>query len=160
MSVSFVVDTVDLVKLDVRLQALTDFDLRPLMDALGFEGEAQTRRRIETEKTSPDGVPWEPNKTGNPTLERDGHLLNSITYNLLGDDAVEWGSNRVYAAIHQFGGTITAKDAPYLQFQINGQWVRVNKVEIPARPYLGISEKNWQDMADIINDFLDGLLGD
>lgn len=160
MSAGFVFESVDLALLDARLQALSDIDLRPLMDALGFEGEAQTRRRIETEKTAPDGTPWEPNKTGNPILEQAGHLLDSITYALRGDDEVEWGSNRIYAAIHQFGGTIKPKDAPYLQFQVNGQWVRVDKVEIPARPYLGISDENWQDMAAIINDYVDGLLSD
>ncbi len=160
MSTGFLVDAVELERLDARLRSLSDIDLRPLMDALGFEGEAQTRRRIEVEKTSPDGAPWKPNSGGNPILEQDGHLLDSITYAVIGDDQVAWGSNRIYAAIHQHGGVIKAKDAPYLQFQVNGQWVRVSQVEIPARTYLGISQDNWADMADIINDFVDGLISD
>lgn len=46
------------------------------------------------------------------------------------------GTDLIYAAIQEFGGTIAAKNAPYLTFQINGRWVRVPSVEIPARPYM------------------------
>ena len=43
----------------------------------------------------------------------------------------------IYAAIHEFGGVIKAKNAPYLWFKTkSGDWVRTKSVTIPARPYL------------------------
>lgn len=46
------------------------------------------------------------------------------------------GSNLKYAAIHEFGGIIRAKNKPYLMFPINGGWVRTKQVKIPERSYL------------------------
>jgi phage gpG-like protein len=60
----------------------------------------------------------------------------------------EVGPQAVYGAIHEFGGTIKAKNKPYLCFQVVGaqsvathratqmSWVRVKEVTIPKRPYL------------------------
>ncbi len=64
---------------------------------------------------------------------RTGH---EITGEGLGSEAVI-GNRIVYARIHEYGGTITAKNSPYLTFQLaNGDWVRVPSVTIPARPTL------------------------
>ena len=95
-----------------------------------------------------------------------GLLRNSITYKV-GSDEAEIGTNVIYAPIHEFGGTIRAKNAPYLVFQLPGYqtrsgkltafgkaaaegavdsggnavnatgWVSVKEVTIPPRPYLG-----------------------
>lgn len=46
------------------------------------------------------------------------------------------GAGVKYARIHELGGTIKPKTAPYLHFQVRGQWVKVKEVTIPARPYL------------------------
>lgn len=47
------------------------------------------------------------------------------------------GSSRVpYAAVHEYGTIIRPTRAPYLTFKVNGRWVRVSQVRIPARPYL------------------------
>lgn len=48
------------------------------------------------------------------------------------------GTNVVYGAIHEFGGTITAKNASgYLRFPTrDGGWASVKQVKMPARPYL------------------------
>jgi phage gpG-like protein len=53
------------------------------------------------------------------------------------------GATRIYAAIHQWGGEIVPKKAPHLFVPGYG---RLKKVNIPARPYLGVSH---QDAADI-----------
>lgn len=43
----------------------------------------------------------------------------------------------VYARIHEYGGVIKAKNAPYMVFQTSdGAWHSVKSVKIPARPYL------------------------
>lgn len=50
------------------------------------------------------------------------------------------GTNLEYAAQVEFGGTITARNAPYLMFQVgqgtDRHWVRVRSVRQQGRPYL------------------------
>lgn len=157
MAVGIVVEQAELAGLNTRLAQLTQVDLTPLLNALGLEVESQTRTRIESEKTSPDGTPWKPNARGGPILELQGLLHNSITYQVAGDQ-VQIGTNLRYARIHQFGGEIRPRNASHLRFQVNGQWVTVDKVEIPARPFLGLSQQNWADVALLIDDFVDGLI--
>lgn len=41
-----------------------------------------------------------------------------------------------YALIHETGGVIVPRRAPYLTFQIDGRWVRTTRVVIPARHYV------------------------
>jgi len=134
-------------KVNAAFKRLANPNLRPLLDALGAEGEAQTRRRITEEKTAPSGTPWAPwspayakTRKGNQSLlQSKNNLLDSITHNVIGNDEVEWGSNVVYAAIHQFGGAGVGKN-------------------IPARPYLGLSSDNQADMDAIMTDWARGLI--
>jgi phage gpG-like protein len=63
-----------------------------------------------------------------------GDLRRSIESKVTPGKYVEVGTNKKYAMIHEFGGTIHGN--PYLKFQINGQWVTVASVTIPARPYM------------------------
>jgi HK97 gp10 family phage protein len=65
-----------------------------------------------------------------------GNLRSSIRTRLPKHGVVLVGTHVVYAAIHEFGGTITAKNAPWLVFKVGGQWVRTKSVNIRARPYL------------------------
>jgi len=69
-----------------------------------------------------------------------GNLMNSINVKAGKTTAhsasVTIGTNVIYAAIHEFGGTIKAKNAPYLCFVVDGNFVKTKSVEIPARPYL------------------------
>lgn len=56
-----------------------------------------------------------------------------------------------YAAIHEYGGTITPKHGKYLKFKIGDQWKTVKQVIIPARPVLTPAVHNNIDkMKDII----------
>lgn len=41
----------------------------------------------------------------------------------------------VYASIHEYGGIIRAKRAPYLKFKVRGQWVQVRQVRIRAKKF-------------------------
>jgi phage gpG-like protein len=72
-------------------------------------------------------------------LQREGELRDSVRARILSlnTSGIE-GEVRVsvvYAAIHEFGGIITAK-REYLVFQLDdGEWVRTKSVAIPARPY-------------------------
>ena len=66
---------------------------------------------------------------------RKGALKGSIQAESTSEYA-KIGTNLTYAKIHEFGGTITAKNSPYLHFQINGNWVRVGSVTITPQPYM------------------------
>lgn len=124
----------------------------PLMRDVAALGEASTRLRFRTE-TGPDGQRWKPSlraqMTGGRTLTQAGHLAGSLSAQH-GADYAEWGVNRIYAAIHQFGGTIRAKSGA-LKFRLpGGGFAVVKAVKIPARAYLGVSNTDRRDILDLI----------
>ncbi len=50
------------------------------------------------------------------------------------------GSGSVYAAIHEYGGTIEPRNGEFLVFQgADGRLVFARSVEIPERPYVSTS---------------------
>ena len=63
-----------------------------------------------------------------------------------------FGSSGVpYAAIHEFGGTIRAKNAEYLRFMVDGQWVTTKEVTIPERaPFRKGLKRAEQEVVDEI----------
>lgn len=148
---AIVIQSHELDALRRRLDAMGHLNTKPLLRSLAAEGESQTRRRIESEKTSPEGQPWrgyassdyelrKRQRSSGGLLESTGALLDSIRAFVEGDDTAGWGSNLVYAAIHQFGGTEDMAPGP---------------AAIPARPYLGASEENMDDLVAIADDWLD-----
>lgn len=141
------INVAQVAKLEAKLAKLANPDFPGLMDHLGAVVESQTRRRIEEDKAAPDGTPWKPWSDGYARTRHAGHslligdngLLDSIGYHVEGDRAVV-GSNKVYAAIHQFGGADVG-------------------MNIPERPYLGISDSDESEIMDVVNDWLDQQLG-
>lgn len=149
----------DLPKLQRPLRQLLKLGLnpKPLLEQIAWEGEVQTRERFSTE-TGPDGKKWEESLRkklfGGKTLTRDGHLGDSIS-SAATDTQAKWGSNRIYAAIHQFGGVIKAKTSKGLAFQLaDGKDVVVSQVTMPARPFLGLSDENKQDIQATVRRYL------
>jgi phage virion morphogenesis protein len=140
--------------------------LRGVLKAIGEDLEESTKQRFNTGK-APDGSRWLPNarstyealvsgtrgavgkkgtltKKGSGTvmgkkpLVRDGQLRDSIRYQRLpGGNGVEVGSNRRYAAMQQFGGK--KSEFPNL-------WG-----DIPARPFLGLSASDKENILDVIS---------
>lgn len=136
-----------------KLRPLTHFEPQELMTAVGALGESQTRRRISEEKTSPDGAPWKENLRGGDILVETGqHLLYSIAYTASPDEA-EWGSSWEYAHVHQDGMVIKAKDAPPMVFSLGGGTVFAKQVEIPARPFVGLSTDNERELRELVTDY-------
>lgn len=134
-------------------RALTD--KRPMLADIGAELESSTLNRFET-NIAPDGTPWTPSLhshvTGKPTLVDEGNLRDSVHYVLDGGDAVEIGAGGVasdYAAIHQVGGTITAKGGALAFKLATGQFILAQSVKIPARPYLGVSAEDEAAIPEI-----------
>ena len=69
------------------------------------------------------------------------------------------GTNAKHAATHQFGEpgrTIRARRKKVLRFQYNGKWVSKKqvRVKIPARPFLGLSDEDMQEMKATVEDFI------
>lgn len=136
-------------------------DLEPLMSRIGAYGEESTVHRFETQK-SPDGDPWEPSHrakaTGGQTLVDSGRLRQSLTWSA-GRAEAEWGTNLIYAAVHQDGATISAKGDGRLGFVIPGIGFRSPKeVVIPARPFMGIDADDEDEIDAIVQDYIAEVL--
>lgn len=130
-------------RLQDRLAAIADLKSdHDFLDAIGAEIESQTHRRIREEKTAPDGQKWPKwsddyaatRHGGHSLLMGHGELDDSIQFDVDGDEVLV-GSNLIYAAIHQFGGAEVG-------------------IPIPARPYLGLSPENLEDLEAVIDDFI------
>ncbi|MDR1350732.1 MAG: phage virion morphogenesis protein [Zoogloeaceae bacterium] len=86
-----------------------------------------------------------------------GDLSRSIRYQVSdGGASVLIGTNREYAATHQFGATIRPKTKKALAVPIEDGSLRlVKKVTIPARPFLGMSADDKVTVLDILQRFLE-----
>lgn len=140
-------------------------DLRPALDEAAAVVENSTRARFR-QQHDPQGNPWTP--LSRRTLERRGgrtrkeqrsirgqraatsaqilidtaRLLRSITRQV---DATEAsvGTNVVYGRIHQLGGKAG----------------RGHRVRIPARPYLGLSHEDREEVRLILSRHLATAMG-
>lgn len=124
------------------LQGLIDAgaDMKTAFSDIGEYLRLAHDDRFEAQE-SPDGTPWEPlnpkyaarkKKNADKILILDEFLRDTLAYEA-DADGVEFGSNRIYAATHQFG----ADDRG-----------------IPARPFLGISDDDEAEILEILRDFL------
>ncbi len=156
--VSITVDVSDFARVEALVTRLSAFDATELMSAVGAMGESQTRRRITEEKTGPDGTAWVPNREGTSILLKTGeHLLGSLAWDASSTQA-EWGAAWEYAHVHQDGATITPKAAKQLSFMLGGKLVHAKKVTIPARPFIGLSTENGEEILRLVTDVFGGLL--
>lgn len=78
---------------------------RSTLGAIGRYGKSSTQLRFRAQ-IGPDGKPWPKSKRvlkhGGQTLRLTGRLRNSIEWDA-SSDAVSWGTNVKYAAVHQGG---------------------------------------------------------
>lgn len=132
----------------------------PLMQDIGRALGNLTEDAFQDER-SPAGAPWQPltpkyvlrpRKQGgrggddHPILQRDGQLAASITHG--GDDRSAWvGASKLYAAIHQFGGTASMAPGP---------------AAIPARPFIPVTETGdlaanaTAEVLSLVREYLEG----
>ncbi|WP_420788918.1 phage virion morphogenesis protein [Shewanella algae] len=121
--------------------------LGPLMNDIGdvllFSHQARNAQGI-----APDGTTWaalspttqalKPRHKTTP-LRLNDILLNQLAYQA-DDHSLELGSNMVYAAMQQFGGTTSPKS------MIPGR-------EIPARPFLGLSDEDEAAVLEMVAEY-------
>lgn len=124
------------------LRNLTADDLRKLEQSIGLEMAEIARDHLEEHKT-PEGrqmKSWsakyekrvrDSGEIRDILLGPERRLHRSMSYKLT-SDGIYYGSNMVYAAVHQWG------------------WKKKN---IPARPYLGMGPEEKQGIEDILEDF-------
>ncbi|MEI8642744.1 phage virion morphogenesis protein [Pseudoalteromonas sp. Hal040] len=132
---------------DVLIQLVNNLD--DLAPALGNVGEhlMLTHRDHFDQQRSPDGDPWQPlspeyakrkKKNKDKILRLNDILRDTFAYNV-GDESLEFGTNMEYAAIHQFGGTSDMIS---------------RLAAIPARKFLGLSERDEKEVVEILKEFL------
>lgn len=114
---------------------------RKLYGVLGETIKKLHQGRFKKE-ISPDGKKWKSLSPATVELKRkrgksqrilrqDGYLSDKTAYNY-DDKRLEFGSDAKYARLHQFGG----------------QAGRGRKVNIPARPWLGVSDNDKRRLLD------------
>ena len=100
---------------------------------------------------------WRAQVQGGQTLRDTGRLMNSIFVKVTGS-RISVGTNAIYAPMMHFGGTIKPKNGEYLKFKTPlGGWAQLKSVTIPARPFLGISVDDSQEILFEIEDYLTEL---
>lgn len=141
------ISTTQLQRMSVRLAEFQGKLRNPkgLAKGIGQLMEAQVKRRIQDEKTAPDGTPWQDwseayakSRKGNHSLLLfEGRLRDSVAGRALNGNAAVVGASMIYAAVHQYGYPVK---------------------HIPARPYLGLSDENADEVADLVIDWCEGAL--
>lgn len=173
--------TVDDAQARAMLERLGEPGTQDLMPRLGEYLQDSTQKRFKAQ-TSPDGTPWAPLQqryarrkkyAKDKILTLRGYLRGGIHYQVTGATEVEVGSNTKYAAIHQLGGSIdqNAQSRKVRYRSVAGRvlfagkkhkrgvterWVTrgAYKVNIPARPFLGISTEDDKEIRSIILDWV------
>ncbi|MCB1464970.1 MAG: phage virion morphogenesis protein [Nitratireductor sp.] len=129
-----------------------------LYNDIGAALVVSTQARFEREE-DPQGNPWPPSirklVEGGRTLSDTLGLVNSITHEA-SQEGVAVGTNKISAAVHQFGATIKAKTAKGLRFRLPGDndFRIVQQVTIPARPFLGLDTDDENAIEHIVSDWL------
>ena len=118
-------------------------DLTPVFQDIGEAMLNVTRERFNSQ-TAPDGSTWQALSPGyakrkprnkDKVLTLYGHLRGTLNYQA-GPREVRIGTPLIYGATHQFG-----------------------RGAIPARPFLGLSSSDEQELLDILNDHLSRAMG-
>jgi phage virion morphogenesis protein len=150
-SVSFDLKEIEAVKKLLANAALDGAARSRLLQSIGNEIKERTQDRFDT-KTSPDGDTWKAiaEKTrryyeskpklssAEPPLVLEGMLRLSLTSEVQdGAWSTLVGATMEYAAVHQFG------------------WPEKN---IPARPYLGVSQDDAKVIEAAVSVFLEGTI--
>lgn len=138
------------------------------MQAVGRYGKTSTQFRFRDQK-GPDGKRWIPSepalKRGGQTLRRTNRLFRSLTWRATPGEA-SWGTNVVYARVHQYGIATIVKVRQHKRREYitrpDGSRSLI-MVEVPAherpmlmhrRPYLGFSLYDRSEIWEILREHI------
>lgn len=153
----------DAPKLLSKMKDLSTLDKKSLNEALAEMMRESTLERFKQGR-GPSGKRWKTSiraaQSGGKTLIDTAQLRNSIK-SAADESGFAVGTNVIYAATHQLGApkrTIRAKTAKGLRFRVNGHFVTKQQVQvtIPARPFLGASDDDLEEIQAMIEDFVRG----
>ncbi|HSW38571.1 MAG TPA: phage virion morphogenesis protein [Acidobacteriota bacterium] len=154
-------------------------NLSPIMQAIGARVTTQTKDRFRRQGPAPDGTPWTRLKSSTLKSKRHSKILtestalrDSIHYQVMGPNrvAIGAGGHIPYAAIHQFGGDIRqgARSEIFVRNRLkSGSFKKGTKggrgftfnariIHMPARPFLGLSRANSDEVLGLINQYIAG----
>lgn len=131
-------------------------NISPALNQIGQQLLKSTRQRFAT-KTAPDGTRWEDNSLltrirkgrNDPLIGRGGAhggLVGSFSPKV-NANTLTIGTSKEYAAVQHFG-------ARQGQFGKSSRNTPLPWGNIPARPFLGISEQDSVEILDIIKEHL------
>lgn len=145
----------------LKIDGIANAPTGVLMEGIGRLVQEQTRRRITSEKTAPDGSAWKENRARTSTLYASGALADSIDY-VASTGSVIVGTGLIYARIHQEGGVIKPVNGQALKFWwVSGgftNFVVVRSVTIPPRQYMGLSAANQNEIVEATEDWYSRLV--
>ena len=152
---ALVVDVRGIDEVQRRLDTLVRVgaDLSPAMRDIGEFLMQSTKDRF-AEEEDPEGNTWHPlsdatkakkRRNIDKILTQDAYLRN-VVYQAEGN-SVRIGSPMIYAGTHQFG-------AERGSFGSTGRGSPIPWGDIPARPFLGLSDDDRDAVADIIRRFI------
>ncbi len=146
-----------------KMRSYSEIDRKGLNAALA-EGVRESTLERFRQSRGPSGKKWKTSiraaTTGGKTLIDTAQLRNSIK-SRSDETGFAVGTNVKHGATHQFGEpgrTIRAKTSRGLRFQVGGKWVTKKqvKVKIPARPFLGLSSEDMDEIKATVEEFVGG----
>lgn len=144
-----------------KIKSFSEIDKKKINATLGQVTRGSTLERFKRGK-DPEGKRWQTSiraaVEGGKTLIKTAQLRNSIRTK---SDVTGFalGTNVKYGATHQLGvngRTIRARKAKALRFRVGDQWVskKAVKINIPARPFLGLSDEDMQEIKATVEEFI------
>lgn len=159
---------------DLNIQSERLRNLYPFWRSVGEYMQARTIKECFDQERTPSGEKWKPlsawrikqrmkrHKTGNMKILQDtGELRRSIHYEA-SQSRVIIGSNLKYSKVHQFGGSIEIirqgqykRDYAQHKYKRKGNsYVYARKIRIPARPFLGVTQKDKEHIISMFHVYL------
>lgn len=89
-------------------------------------------------------------------------LAGSITSDY-GPNYALAGTNKIYANIHQFGGTIKPKTKPFLFIPLGKDkdgkmdYAKLKSAKIPPRPFLNLTDSDINDMQKTVENYFNNV---
>ena len=127
-------------------------DLSPVMQQIAGYMHDSSEQAFANQRDPVTGDPWpelseatlqmRPDRAGGELLRDSAQLVDSLQQDF---DAMSayYGTNKPYAAMHQFGGTTSPRSM-------------IPNHEIPARPFLGLDDVAKGDVLDMLAGYLRG----
>ena len=122
----------------LRRLAAAGRNTAPVMRAMGTTFMSITIGNFSSHGAQYRPSPGPAKRDGTPSnLKLHGDLSKAFHLTVTNTTATV-GNPKIYARIHQLGGTIKAKAGGYLRFMSGDRWFTLKQVIMPARPFFPV----------------------